>query len=153
MNPYVHCGLIWIFWFHVIHLFVSDDSRYQKYRVRKSIDRIYKYIVFQNKAYKDGLKFSEVKVIYKNREFNVGIHVHKYNSHYSYYTIYINGDEAANYHMLSHLFGTYYDYEVLNKKPKHEVISIVRAAAKEVKKIEKSTKEKPISEHDFSYFK
>ena len=56
-----------ILFFHYLCFMVDEDSKYQHNRFRKSIERVYKHIVSMNEYAHDGIKFHEVKVIYKNK--------------------------------------------------------------------------------------
>ena len=135
---------------HLLGLFIDSDSKYEKWKLRKSLDRIYDRL---NKSKQAGIKYPEVSFIYKNRNFSVGIYKKDFNNHYCTYTIYINGAEAGCYHKLEHLFLNSYYFESINRRDRLEVIKIVHACNKVVKKMNKATQEKPMSCADYSYFK
>ena len=139
-----------IFMAHMVGLFIDSDSKYQKWKLRKSLDRIYERLTWSRQ---DGIKYPEVSFTYKNRNFNVSIHKKDLTSCYCTYTIYINGDEAGCYHKLKHLFLNSYYFEPLNKRDKLEVIKIMHACNKVVKKKNKAIQEKPMSHTEYSYFK
>jgi hypothetical protein len=100
----------------------------------------------------DGVRFHEIKVIYKNREFRVGVHKNDNSYRYGTYEIFINGDLAGTFHQLGDCCETYYYFEKQNHRNISEVMSIVHAGAREVKKLTKATIEKKISSDDYSYF-
>ena len=142
-----------IMFFHYLCLFVDEDSKYQLNRFRKAIERIYKYIVYMNEYFHDGIKFHEVKVICKNKEFLVGIHKKEHSNRYAIYELFINGDEAGTFHILGDCCTTRYYFETENNRYKAEVMAIVQAGAKEVKKLTRATSEKKASWNEYSYFK
>ena len=137
---------------HYCLLVCSEDSKYQKRRLKKSIERIYKRIVSLNEYSHDGVRFHEVKVIYRNREFMVGLHKEEPNNRYTTYELFINGEAAGKLHIVGDCCTSAYYFEVLNKRDKCEVMSIIHACAKEVNKLEKSTTEKKVSWNEHSYF-
>ena len=141
-----------IFW-HFIGLFVDSNSRYQKKKFRKSLNSVYEYIKKLNEANHDGIKFHEVKVIYKNREFYIGIHKKEHNYRYTTYEIFINGDEAGVYHQIGDSCTSQYYFEKQNNRELCEVMEIIHAGAKEVKKPTKAVSEKKNSWNEYSYFK
>jgi hypothetical protein len=139
--------------FHYLYLFVDDNSRYKQSRFKKSIEQIYKHIVLLNENAHDGVKFHEVKVICKNKEFMIGIHRKEHNFRYTTYELFINGDEAGTFHILGDCCHERYYFETKNHRDKAEVMLILRAGAKEVKKLNKATVEKKASWNEYSYFK
>ena len=137
--------LVW----HIFFIFFMSDGRYQKYRVRKSLENIYKYQL-DHKG--DRTVPPEVCVTFKNRNFKVGIVKTDSNRQYSTYRIFINGDEAGIYHRLEHFVLSSYYFEEQNHRLSHEVVAILHAASKKIKREERTTTEKPITS-DYSYFK
>lgn len=148
-----YCILPAIMFFLYLLLIVDEESKYQKNRFRKSLERIYKYIKLMNEACHDGIKFHEVKVIYKNKEFAIGIYKKEHSYRYTTYEIFINGDEAGMFHQLGDCCRSYYYFETMNNRYKNEVMAIIHAGAKEVKKLNKSVTEKKDSWNEYSYFK
>ncbi len=142
-----------VLFFLYLCLIVDEDSKYQKNRFRKSLECIYKHIILQNGAFLDGIKFHEVKVIYKNKEFAIGIYKKEHSNRYTTYEIFINGDEAGVFHQLGDCCRSYYYFETMNNRHKNEVMAIIHAGAKEVKKLNKAVTEKKDSWNEYSYFK
>jgi hypothetical protein len=130
--------------------FFMPDSRYQKHRIRKSLDYISRSIADTAVAKR---AVPAIEIIYKNRRFAVGL-VHKeVNSVYSYYEIYINGELAANYHRMRHnFFGSYYRFEEVNNRHRNEVTAIVHAAANSLRQSEKPKKVEQNGYTEYSYF-
>ena len=156
MNAYefiCFCILPAIMFFHYLCLMTPEDSKYQQNRFRKSIERVYEYIVSLNESVHDGVKFHEVKVIYKNKEFMIGIHKKDHNNRYTTYALFINGDEAGTFHILGDCCCTRYYFETEHNRYKAEVMQIIHAGAKEVKKLTRPTTEKKNSWNEHSYFK
>lgn len=146
-------GFCAILFLHYLYLFVDEDSKFKKNRFRKSIEQVYKHIVHMNEYTHDGVKFHEVKVIYKNKEFAIGIYKKEHSLRYTTYEIFINGDEAGTFHILGDCCKKYYYFETEHNRYKHEVMDIVSAGAKEVKKLTKATTEKTDGWNEYSYFK
>ena len=138
---------------HYLTLMADENSKYQKNRFRKSIECVYKYIMKMNDCAKDGIRFHELKLIYKNKEFAIGIHKKEHTDRYITYQIFINGEEAGMFHQVGDCCNTQYYFEALNKRHKAEVTMIVNAGAKEVKKLAKATAKKKYSWNENSYFK
>jgi hypothetical protein len=155
MTFYDCCFIIFVavMFFHYIFLFVDEDSRFKKNRFRKSVEHVYKRIVHMNEYTHDGVKFHDVKVIYKNREFAIGIFKKEHSNRYTTYEIFINGDEAGTFHILGDCCSHSYYFETQNNRYKSEVMDIVHAGAKEVKKLAKATTEKTGGWNEHSYFK
>jgi hypothetical protein len=135
---------------HLLLSFLSEDFRIQKYSFRKALDRILSDLKAQAEK---GTKHPELSIIHKNREFAIRIALKEVNSHYSTYTIFINGEEAAVYHKLRHCWLCSYFLEEINKRHKMEIISIVRAGARVLRKRDKPKKENTNSYSEYSYFK
>ena len=142
-----------ILFFHYLCFMVDEDSKYQHNRFRKSIERVYKHSVSMNEYAHDGIKFHEVKVIYKNKEFMIGIYKKEHSNRYTTYELFINGDEAGTFHILGDCCRTRYYFETENNRYKAEVMQIIHAGAKEVKKLTRATTEKKASWNEHSYFK
>ena len=137
--------------FQLVYFFCFDSGRVQKWRLYNAVAHVNKYID-DNRA--EGDRHCEVSFIYKNKKFNVGVIKESLNNHYEKYLIFINGEDVATYHCLKHdTLNTYY----LNKASRRnldEVIEIIHAANKQVKKLEKETTEKKVPEWKAeSYFK
>ena len=137
--------MIW----HIFAIFCMDDSRFQKVRVRKSLERIYTYALDITGP---GHIQSEVEVTYKNKQFKVGVFKDSVNSQYAKYDIYINGELAGHYHRLAHDIVCSYYFEEENHRRKDEVIAIVHAASRVAKKKVKEATEKEVTPN-YSYFK
>lgn len=137
---------VWVLFFTL----VVDDSKLQKYRVRCSIENIYKWIMSETK---DGSPPCAFNIIHKNKKFSIGIIKNEVNYHYCTYRIFINGDEAAVYHQLKHLWCSNYYFEEINKRHKDEVVSILHAGNKVLKKMNKPKKVKNNGWDEYSYFK
>lgn len=138
---------------HIIWLVLDHNSKFQKKRLRKSLDLVYDYIKTLDKAVHDGIKFHEVKVIHKNREFNIGIYKKEHNFRYTTYEIFINGEEAGILHRVGDCCTSYYYFERQNNREQYEVMEIVNAGAKKVKKLNRACTEKKSSWNEYSYFK
>lgn len=142
-------AIVW----HLFGFFVFDESRYQKYRFRKALDRIYEYIMNNTQANHPPISLN---IIYKNKKFAVGIIKTEVTDYYSTYQIFINGDEAGCYHKMKKSYlrsGYYYAYEEINKRHRTEVYAIIYAAVKVLKDQEKPKKEKNDGYTEYSYFK
>lgn len=100
---------------------------------------------------KEGSAPCSVEVIYRNKLFNVGILFERTNGRYGLYRIFINGEEAAKYHVLREYCGGYHcTLEPVNNREENEVEKIVFAVVKTLKKQEDP---KPIPESKkYSYF-
>ena len=138
--------LVW----HIFFIFFMSDGRYQKYRVRKSLENIHRYQL-DHKG--DKTVPPEVSVTFKNRNFKVGVIKTDSNRQYSTYRIFINGEEAGVYHRLEHCVLSSYYFEEQNHRMSHEVVGILHAASKKIKREERTTTEKPMKSDDYSYFK
>lgn len=137
-----------ILW-HVIFFCLTNDSRLQKYRLRKSLDNILRDLAVQAEG---GAKHPELDIIHKNRKFVIKVTLKEVNKHYSAYYIFINGEEAAIYHRLKHWCFSSYFLEEVNRRHKHEVISIIHAGNRVLKKLAKPKKVKVGSYNEYSYF-
>jgi hypothetical protein len=147
-------GFCAILFLHYLFLFVDEDSRYQKKKFKKSLERIFDYLASMTKA---GDRYPIIKVIYKNKEFAIGIYKKEHNYRYTTYDIFINGDEAGTFHILGDCCKKYYYFETMNNRYKHEVMDIVRAGAKEINKRDKERNKAVAREtnswNEYSYFK
>ena len=139
-----------ILMWHFIFLFVDHNSKYQKKKFRKSLDRIFDYLASMTA---DGRRYPTIDFVYKNRNFSIGLYKKEHNYHYITYEIFINGDEAGRYHRIGNYCTNQYYFENQNNREQSEVMEIINAAAKEVKKLTKATVEKMPSWNEYSYFK
>lgn len=141
---------IFIFYW-LVNFFIADEGRFQKWRLRKALDNIVSYIDANTEGSHPPIV---VSFMFKKRNFEVGVLENKVNRHYRCHQLFINGEEVACYHCLEHLF-TYSCYlENTSSRSMEEVISIVHAANKYTKKLEKETTEKKIPDWKAnSYFK
>ena len=135
---------------HYIGIFVDSNSRYQKKKFKRSLEHIFDHLASMTKA---GDRYPTLKVIYKNREFNIGLYKKEHNYYYTTYEIFINGNEAGVYHQVGDCCTKQYCFEKQNKREQYEVMEIINAGAKEVKKLTKATAEKKDSWNEYSYFK
>ena len=127
----------------------SEKSKVQKYRFRKALDRILFDLTAKSE---EGAKYPELSIIHKNRKFSIAATYEEINNRYGIYTVFINGQEAALYHRFKHdLLSSYYLEEV-NKRHMREVISIVLAGDKVLRKLAKPVKEKRNGYSEYSYF-
>ena len=83
----------------------------------------------------------------------VGIYKKERSNRYTTYELFINGDEAGTFHILGDCCHTRYYFETENNRYRAEVMQIIHAGAKEVKKLTKAVTEKSSSWNEFSYFK
>ena len=128
--------LVW----HIMFIFFLQDSRFQKYRFRKSLEALYESA------------YDSFDIIHKNRKFNVEVDRKKVNDTYSYYEIYVNGSLAATYHQLQHTYLNSYFFREENKRHRDEVESIIRATCRVLKDKEKPKKVKNDGYNEYSYF-
>ena len=126
---------------HIFAEFFYSTGRFQKYRFRKALDKLY------------NAPYDVIDIIHKNKKFSVEVKLKKLNAHYGYYEIFINEKLAATYHQLSHACLNSYYFSEENKRHQSEVESIVYAACKVLKDNEKSKKIKSGSWEETSYFK
>ena len=138
---------------HVCFLFCSDESKYQKRKLRNRLTTINGYLIMLNETADEGIKFLNMRVICRNREFLVGVFKKDYNYRYATYAIFINGDEAGMLHQIGDCCKSEYYFEKQNNREPYEVMEIIKAGAKEVKKLTKATTEKKASWNEYSYFK
>ena len=144
---YVMNVLILIVTWQLSFTFLNSNGRCQQARFRNACGYICDYI---EKNTKRGQPPIAVEIIHKNKIFNVGILMERTNSKYYIYRIFINGEEAAKYHVLCHMCSTSHEYEVENQRDRNEVESIIFATRKMLKKQENP---KPIPESKAkSYF-
>lgn len=117
-------------------------------RFLSTCDYLCDYINYNTKA---GSAPRTVEVIYKNKLFNVGILFEQTNGRYGLYRISINGEDAANFHVLrEYCGGRCCTLEPVNGRDENEVEKIVFAA---VKMLKKQDNPKPIPESKAkSYF-
>lgn len=146
MNPITECFLIFAIdcaIFQLIYFFYFDAGRMQKWRLRNAIDNVSRYLE-NERVENDKLLRGEVSFYYRNRKFNLGIIEHRENNVYRIYEIFINGEDVAKYHCMQHEYLRTYYFEKTSRRDPTEVIKIIHAANKHVKKIEKSTTEKKV---------
>lgn len=139
--------------FQLMYFFYFDTGRYQKRRLRNAVDHIGRYL--DNECIEnDKLLRGEVSFYYRNRKFNLGIIEHKENNVYKIYEIFINGEDVAKYHCMQHeCLRTYY-FEITSGRDASEVIKIIHAANRQVRKIEKENAYHKVPEWKAnSYFK
>ena len=139
---------------HFIMLFVDDSSKHQKKKLCKSIERI---LANLNLKQQEGEKYPTFDFIYKRRNFKIGVYKQEHNYRYTTYHIYINGDDAGIYHRIGDCCTNEYYFETQNHREKLEVIEIVNAAAKqlkrEMKKNSRAVSDTLTSCNNYSYFK
>lgn len=138
--------------FQLMYFFYFDEGRMQKWRLRNSIDRIIGYC---NSITKDGGIRAQVHFVYKGKVFDVGIFDKDLNYCYKLFDIYVNGEHDAEYHCLKHDCLRSYQLCTHNNRSSLEVIKLIHAAAKHVKKLEKEVTEKKDTTglYSNSYFK
>lgn len=138
--------------FQLVYFFYFNEGKVQKWRLRKSIDRIIDYC---NSITKDGDIRAQVHFVYKGKVFDVGIFDKDVNYHYKLFDIYVNGEHDAEYHCLRHSSLNSYQLYTYHNRDSNEVIKLIHAAAKSVKKLEKEITEKrnDVSCYTKSYFK
>jgi hypothetical protein len=121
-----------------------SEGRVQRCRLRNAMDNIVTYI--QNNT-ADGHPPCEVTFFFKNKRFSVGIFKNDVEHLvYKSYDIYINGDDAGKLHCLQHLCHYSYLFKPVNNRSEDEIIKIIHACNKYVKKLEKEYTEKNIPE-------
>lgn len=138
---------------HYIHLVISDESKYQKRKLRNRLTLISSHLTTLNETADDGIRFHELKVICRNREFLIGVLKKDHNYRYCTYAIFINGDEAGTLHQIGDCCRSEYYFEKQNNREFFAVMEIIKAGAKEVKKLNRATTEKKDSWNEYSYFK
>ena len=137
----VPSAIVWSIFF----TFCATDSKYQLYRFRKALDKIDEHLNHNTAM--------ELNIIHKNKKFAISIVKSKVNSQYSTYEIFINGNKAAIYHQLQHLWMSSYYFEAVNKRHRDEVESIIYAGVRVINKLNKPVKEKKDGYTEYSYFK
>ena len=125
---------------HVFFIFFANDSRYQKYRFRKALDKLCE------------AQYDKLDIIYKNKRFSVEVVFNNINSVYGYYEIFINDQLAATYHKLNHACMKSYYFKEENKRHRGEVESIIYAALSVLKDKEKPKKIKNDGYTEYSFF-
>lgn len=131
------CAIIW----HIFAIFVFDGSRYQRYRLKEALIRLTAHSCGKNVK-------TELKLIHRNKRFTVSVTRKDFTQHYFVYTIFINGSEAGKCHQLKHNLLSNYFFEEINDRYEPEVVSIVLAAGKKLREMDKANKE-----NESSYFK
>jgi hypothetical protein len=125
---------------HIFFLFIYDNSRFQKYRFRKVLERLY------------GCSYDKLDIIYKNKKFTIEVQQKTINSVYNYYEIFINDRIAATFHQMSDLWCCKYVFKEENKRHASEVRAIVKAADKVLRYKTKPKKVKENGWNEYSYF-
>ena len=142
---------------HYCWLTCDSNSKYQKNRLRNNLTYINSHLVLLNEVFNDGIRFHELKVIYKNREFMVGVIKNDHSHEYTTYNIFINGEEAGVLHQVGDCCESQYYFEKQNHRDRGEVMAIVEAGAKVVKnERDKNTKKlakEALTWDSYSYFK
>lgn len=141
----LHVLIWWVFF-----TFMNDNSRFQKHRLYTSITNVHEWIINNTKEGNPPCAFS---IVYKNKTFAIGIIKDEVNYHYHTYRIFINGEEAGVYHVLRHMFLNSYYFETMNRRHESEVISILHAGNKVLRKMNKPEKTKTNGWDEYSYFK
>lgn len=138
--------------FQLVYFFYFNEGRVQKWRLRNSIDRIIDYC---SSITKEGGIRAQVHFVYKSKVFDVGIFDKEVNYHYKLFDIYVNGEHDAEYHCLRHGLLNSYQLHTYHNRDANEIIKLIHAAAKSVKKLEKEVTEKRdnASLYSNSYFK
>lgn len=136
----------------LIYFFYFDEGRVQKWRLRKSIDSIIDYC---SRITKEGDIRAQVHFVYKSKVFDIGIFDKDINYYYKLFDIYVNGEHDAEYHCLKHTCLRSYQLCTHHNRSSSEVIKLIHAAAKYVKKLEKEITERKdaASLYSNSYFK
>lgn len=140
-----HVLIWWVFF-----TFISTNSRFQKHRLWKSIQNILVYVDAHTKKNHSPVEFD---IFYKNKKFAIGVIKNEVNYYYSNYSVFINGEAAGIYHVLRHLCLNSYHFETKNGRHESEIISILHAANKVLKKMNKTQKINTDSWNQYSYFK
>jgi hypothetical protein len=135
MKYYVVAIVSSLITWQLMWFFLFDEGRIQKWRLRKAIDNIRDYIE------EHGLH-TEFKVNYKNRTFAIGIIEEEVNRIYKFYDIFINGEAVARYHCLQHDFLNSYYFEKTSVRHTKEVIEILHAGNKVLKRQKRHDKQK-----------
>ena len=141
--------IIWqVMWF-----FFADGGKVQRWRLRRALDNIAAYLEKEKEA-KDVIIPQELTFYFKNKRFSIGLFKKDVEYLvYKTYDIYINGDEAARLHCLQHDFLNSYRMNTVNNRHENEIIKIILAGNKYLKKLQKETIEKKIpSWKENSYF-
>lgn len=138
--------------FQLVYFFYFNEGKIQKWRLRNSIDRIIEYC---DSNTKDGSIRAQVHFVYKGKVFDIGIFDKDINYHYKLFDIYVNGEHDAEYHCLRHSSLNSYKLHTYHNRDANEIIKLIHAAAKKVKKWEKELTEKKDNANLYSnsYFK
>ena len=133
--------------------FCLEEGRVQRWRLRRALDNIAAYLEKEKEA-KDTVVPQELTFYFKNKKFSIGLFKRDVEYLvYKTYDIYINGDEAARLHCLQHTFLNSYRMKTANNRHEDEIIKIILAGNKSLKKLQKETTEKKIpSWKENSYF-
>jgi hypothetical protein len=149
MYMLIFAGSTFVAW-QLMWFFCYDEGRVQKWRLRNSVENIRMYI--RNNIVQGGLP-PALTITYRNKTFEIGILEEEVNYYYKYYHIFINGDDAAKFHCLKHCFLNSYHLETLNGRWDHEVIEILHAGNKRLKRLEKEVNKNKVPDwKEKSYF-
>lgn len=139
----IYTAVSFITWM-VMWFFFADEGRVQRCRLRRALDNIADYLEKEKEA-KDGVIPQELTFYFKNKKFSIGLFKKDVEYLvYKTYDIYINGDEAARLHCLQHTFLNSYRMKTVNNRHEDEIIKIILAGNKYLKKLKKETTEKQI---------
>lgn len=128
----------------LLYFFVYDCGRIQRWRLRRALDNIVSFIKDNTAA---GRPPIELTFCYKNKKFGVGVLEKEIEySVYKTYEIFINGDAAAKLHCLEHLFSNSYRMVTVNNRHEDEIIKIIHACNKYLKKLEKELNKDKVPE-------
>lgn len=142
---------------HFFQLLCNTESKYQKHKLRNRLTSIFCYLNLLNETAEDGIRFHELNVICRNREFSVGVHKKDHSYRYTTYAIFINGDEAGTLHQIGDCCRSEYYFEKQNNREIFEVMEIIKACAKQVEK-ERKQRTKEVAKltgswNEYSFFK
>lgn len=140
------CGIIV---YLLTSFFISNDGKVQRWRQRRACEAFLDWAEYNSEGGP-----AEFSVIHKNTPFRVSVVFEEYNHHFYTYDIFINGERAGRYHVLHKCVSNSYYFESINKRNENEVISILLATHKAIKKEENRSKEpKDANTTNYSYFK
>lgn len=118
----------------LMYFFVVREGRFQKWRLRKSIETIHRYI--KNNTHNGSLPVA-LTFTYRKKSFDVGIIEERLNSSYKYYQLFINGEGVAKYHCLMHDVLISHYLESTAKRNLNEVIQIINAGRKYLDRLDR----------------
>lgn len=142
-------GVTFVTW-QLMYFFCFEEGRVQRRRQYNAVKNIHKY--GSDKIAEDS-KRSTLAFNYKKKHFEIDIVEEKVNYHYKYYHIFINGAEAAKYHRLKHCFINSYELETLNRRWSSEVIELIHAGNKHLKRLNRELNKNSVPDwKEHSYF-